>query len=74
MHWHLFLSALLFSRCARTQIATAVNHAIVPTKSGQIGINPVTEDIGPASQYVAPIGTDTGRLSLDGSTTKVRPP
>ncbi|KAL9126567.1 MAG: hypothetical protein Q9217_004397 [Psora testacea] len=54
-----------------TPAATPVlkKRAIVPTTAGQIGINPVEEELGEATQYVAEIGTDTGLLTLQDSTT-----
>jgi len=44
---------------------------IIPTTSGQIGVNPVEEELGEPSTYVADIGTDTGLLTLAGGTTHV---
>ena len=40
--------------------------AIVPTTAGQIGINPVTLDTGPASDYVAPIGPWSPYIAVQG--------
>lgn len=37
--------------------ASFVNHAIVPTSSGQIGINPVSEELGNPNNYIL---TDLG--------------
>jgi len=52
--------------------ATEVNiAAIIPTAPGEIGINPVSDEIGPASQYAAPIGPDTQLLQPEAGTTKV---
>ncbi|KAF1986840.1 hypothetical protein K402DRAFT_67697 [Aulographum hederae CBS 113979] len=45
--------------------------AIVPTQSGQIGINPVSDYVGPLSQYVGGIGTNTELFSTEAQTTQV---
>ncbi len=50
-------------------------HAIVPTASGQIGVNPVESDLGNPTTYVGQIyGTDTQYITQTSSTTKVRFP
>jgi hypothetical protein len=50
------------------------NKAIVPTASGQIGINPVTLGFGDPSAFFAPIeNTDSKYIILTESTTKVSP-
>ena len=47
-------------------------NAIVPTTTGQIGINPVESDLGDPSTYVGSIyGTDTKYITVDSWTTKV---
>lgn len=48
-----------------------VARAIIPTVSGQIGINPVSAGLGDPSDYVGPIGTDTNLYQVVQSTTKV---
>jgi hypothetical protein len=73
MYTPAFFPVLLFWRHAHAKALTEAK-AIVPTTSGQIGINPVSIRLGSSPQYVAPIGTDTGILQQVGSTTKVRLP
>jgi len=49
--------------------------AIIPTKSGQIGINPVEEDIGDPSTYIGQVApTDSPYLVLHGQETQVCDP
>lgn len=46
--------------------------AIVPTTSGQIGVNPVESDLGDAQKYIGVIyGTDTQYIMQTSLTTKV---
>jgi len=50
--------------------------AIVPTTSGQIGVNPVASDLGDPDTYIGEIyGTDTQYITIDPDqgTTKVFP-
>lgn len=54
-----------------TVVLGKVARAIVPTVSGQIGINPVSAGLGDPSDYVGPIGTDTNLYQVVQSTTKV---
>ncbi|OCK74167.1 hypothetical protein K432DRAFT_447449 [Lepidopterella palustris CBS 459.81] len=66
-----FLHLTLFAGVQAATIALSIHqNAIVPTSSGQIGVNPVTVGIGPAEEYLGPIGTDTNYLTPEGSTTK----
>jgi hypothetical protein len=86
MHLILFLSLghLGFARFVQqdaplTARATPTIHvrgeeAIIPTTSGQIGINPVESDLGNAETYIGEIyGTDTQYITVDPDqgTTKV---
>ena len=69
-----FLHLALFARVQAATITLSIHeNAIVPTSPGQIGVNPVTVGIGPAEEYLGPIGTDTNYLTPEGSTTKVSP-
>jgi len=53
------------------RIGTHIN-AIVPTTTGQIGVNPVESDLGNLSTYVGSIyGTDTKYITVDSWSTKV---
>jgi hypothetical protein len=79
---------LPWALCALTSLGNAVSvtqnpsatpvrraeFAVIPTTAGQIGVNPVEDDLGPSSTYkgsVAP--TDTALITADAGTTRVCP-
>lgn len=52
--------------------ATPVNNAIIPTAPGQVGVNPVEEDIGDPDIYRGTIQhADSTLITVDAGTTKV---
>ncbi|MCJ1480011.1 hypothetical protein MMC06_000165 [Schaereria dolodes] len=62
-----FSSAHTSAKHHARPIVNRVEHAIVPTSRGQIGVNPIISDFGPAAQYTGWIGVDTAYLTQEPS-------
>lgn len=68
-----YLRAVLIGLAMTTRVLafTITVRAVEPTETGQIGVNPVSDDLGNPSDYAGSIGVDTQYLTTEGSTTKV---